>query len=94
MRKLATTLSADDVEFEAVFVGSEAQQIAIRAAMISGAQGHYGITYAPKGSYTTGTISRFIAVVSSYGRMAPIDDKVAIKFTLAIHDAVTEAALS
>ena len=93
MKKLATLLSVDDVEIEAVFIGADTDQIAIRTAFLSGAAGNYGITYAPKNSYVDGTLARFSAIVATYARMSPQDDKVMIKFSFAITGELQEETL-
>ncbi len=93
MKKVATTLSVSDLEFEGVFIGSDADQIALEAQLTSGTLSHFAITYAAKGDYDNGKISRLQAYVSSWARMAPQDDKVAVKFTLCVSGGVTHAAL-
>ncbi len=92
--KVATTLSVSDLEFESVFLGSDADQVALEAQVTSGTKTHFAITYGTKGDYDNGKISRFQAFVSSWARMAPLDDKVMVKFTLSVDGGVTHATLS
>lgn len=94
MRKLATTLSAGSVEFEAVFIGSDEDQTAVRAGLLSGVSAFYGVSYAPKGVYDSGTLTKFSAIIGNYARMAPLDGKVAIKFTAEITGPVTDSVLA
>ena len=93
MHKVATTLSAGSLEFEAVYYGNDTDQDALRTALTAGTTNFYAITYAPKGSYAMGIKSNFQAIVTNFTRMAPIDGKVSMKFTLDISGSITEVAL-
>ncbi len=92
--KVVTTLAVSDLEFEAIFIGGDADQVALEAQVISGVKTHFAVTYGTKGDYDNGKISRFQAFVSSWGRMTPLDDKVTVKFTLSVDGGVTHATLS
>lgn len=89
-----TTVSVADMDFEAVMIGSDADQIALAAQVLSGAESYFAITYAPMGVYDTGHITRFKGYIKSYIRMAPRDDKVMAKFTICVNGATTDAALA
>lgn len=93
-RILPTTLSVPDIDFEAVMIGSDADQAAFEAQVGSAVESFFAISYAPKGDYATGHITRFKGFVKSFMRMPPKDDKVQVKFTLCVNGALTDEALA
>ena len=93
MKKIATTLSAGSMEFEAVYYGDDDDQAALRTALTAGTINHYAITYTPKADYANGIKSVFQGIVTNFSRMSSIDAKVMVKFTLDITGPITETEL-
>ena len=93
MQKIATTLSAGAMEFEAVYYGNDDDQDDLRTALTAGTINHYAITYTPAAAYTNGIKSVFQGIVTNFSRMSSIDAKVMVKFTLDITGEITEAEL-
>ena len=91
-RSVPTTKSVAAVDFEGIHLGTDADQIALEAAFHSGVKAFYAVTYT-EGAYVNGSLNRFEGFVTSFARMASLDDVVKIKFTITITGAPTYAAL-
>ena len=92
-RKVVTTLSVADQDYEAIFIGDDATQTALEPLVVSGAEAFYAITYDADGTYTDGTIERFKGFIKSWSKMASVDEVVKVKFTVCINGEITSTAI-
>ena len=92
-RKIVTTLSVPDQDYEATMIGDDASQVALEPLVVSGASAFYAVTYTADANYVNGSIHRFEGFVKSWAVMGALEDQVKVKFSIAVTGKMTLGAI-